>query len=128
MPIVRKCRICEGALYPTPLLTYKNMPSRAQHLPGSGKLKNDEGIDLRVCQCSSCGLVQLDGDPVPYYREVIRTAAVSEEMMAFRKKQFSEWIDQNALHNKKALELGCGGGEFLELLSNASEDATNFNS
>ena len=54
-----------------PLLRYENMPKAAQFMPDAGSLKNDQGVDLEVCQCAGCGFVQLSNIPVPYYREVV---------------------------------------------------------
>ena len=113
---VKNCRVCGHKFFKEPLLGYENMPKAAQCLPDAGSLKNDKGIDLDLCQCSGCGLVQLSGPPVSYYREVIRASAVSEEMKNFRKKQFKAFVNQYALKNKKIVEIGCGRGEFLSII------------
>lgn len=112
----RRCRICGGMLT-EPLLSYSNMPSVAQNLPGQTELAFDTGVTLRICQCGGCGLVQLDNEPVPYFREVIRAAAFSPEMRDFREKQFSDWIERHGLTGRRILEVGCGRGEYLELLA-----------
>ncbi len=85
-------------------------------MPDAGTIFNDRGIDLEVCQCSGCGLVQLSGDPVPYYKDVIRATAFSEEMKEFRRKQFSEFVQKYSLNGKKVIEIGCGRGEYLSLM------------
>jgi len=92
------------------------MPKAAQFMPDAGSLKNDQGVDLEVCQCAGCGLVQLSNLPVPYYREVVRASAVSEEMKDFRKKQFSRFVNEYSLQRKKIIEIGCGKGEFLSIM------------
>jgi 2-polyprenyl-3-methyl-5-hydroxy-6-metoxy-1,4-benzoquinol methylase len=92
------------------------MPKAAQFMPDAGSLKNDRGVDLEVCQCMGCGLVQLSNIPVPYYREVVRASAVSEEMKDFRKKQFSRFVNEYSLQRKKIIEIGCGKGEFLSIM------------
>ena len=111
-----KCRVCGHKFFDEPLLRYENMPKAAQFMPDSGSLKNDQGVDLEVCQCAGCGLVQLSNIPVPYYREVIRASAVSEEMKDFRKKQFSRFVNEYSLQRKKIIEIGCGKGEFLSIM------------
>ena len=63
------------------------MPSAAQYLPDFYSLENDKGIEIKVCQCSKCGLVQLNNQPVHYYREVIRASGISNEMKKFRIKE-----------------------------------------
>lgn len=119
----KKCRVCGQALFKEPLLRYKNMPKAAQFLPARAGLQREKGVDLDIMQCSGCGLVQLAGAPVPYYREVIRASAFSPEMGEFRKKQFTAFVNKYGLKNKKILELGCGGGEYLRLLRAAGAEA-----
>ena len=111
-----KCRVCNHKFFEEPLLRYENMPKAAQFLPDVESLKKDKGVDLEVCQCSGCGLVQLSNDPVPYYKEVIRAAAFSEEMKEFRKKQFGSFIQNFSLKGKKVIEIGCGRGEYLSIM------------
>lgn len=111
-----KCRVCGHKFFNEPLLQYENMPKAAQFMPDAQSLKNDNGVNLEVCQCSGCGLVQLSNAPVPYYREVIRASAVSEEMKIFRKTQFNDFANKHSLKNKKIIEIGCGRGEFLSII------------
>ena len=111
-----KCRVCGNLFFDEPLLRLRNMPKSAQYLPGAKALKNDKGVDLEVCQCSGCGLVQLNNAPVPYYREVIRASAVSAEMRAFRRKQFAGFVKKYQLKGKKIVEIGCGRGEYLSVM------------
>lgn len=110
------CRVCRGRLFPESLLRYTNMPAMAQELPSRDKLADDGGTDLQVCQCSDCGLVQLSNEPVSYYRDVIRAAAFSEDMRAFRLEQFAVWAQKFRLEGRNVLEVGCGRGEYLSLL------------
>lgn len=99
------------------------MPSGAQKLPDSGSLTSDKGVNLEVCQCSKCGLVQLNNEPVSYYREVIRAAAYSEEMRRYRQNQFNNFLDMHSLLGKNTIEIGCGRGEYLSILSEAGAEA-----
>jgi len=113
----KTCRVCHHALFDEVLLRYENMPKSAQFFPDSDMLELDRGEDLEVCQCSGCGLVQLSNEPVHYYKEVIRAAGVSAEMTSFRQRQFSTWIEQYSLRHKKIIEIGCGAGEYLSIMS-----------
>lgn len=88
-------------------------------MPDASSLHLDHGVDLEIFQCTGCGLVQTKGDPVPYYREVIRAAAYSPEMHDFRLRQFTEFIETNALKGKRLLEVGCGCGEYLSIFKQA---------
>jgi SAM-dependent methyltransferase len=120
---VSKCRVCGQKFFNEPLLRYNNMPKAAQFMPDGDALVNDIGVDLEVYQCSGCGLVQLDADPVPYYKEVIRASAISKEMKSFRKRQFNGFVRKNCLENKKVIEIGCGRGEYLSLIRECNVDA-----
>lgn len=111
------CRVCNHELFKKPLIQFENMPKAAQFLPGADSLQSDEGVKLDVCQCSGCGLVQIINEPVHYYREVIRAAAVSEEMQDFRRRQFSQFIDKFSLKGKSIIEVGCGRGEYLSIMN-----------
>jgi len=113
---VKKCRVCSHDFFAEPLLRYDNMPKAAQFLPDAGSLENEHGVDLEVCQCAGCGLVQLSNDPVPYHKEVIRAAAYSPEMKEFRMRQFGDFIQKYSLQGKKIIELGCGRGEYMSLM------------
>jgi 2-polyprenyl-3-methyl-5-hydroxy-6-metoxy-1,4-benzoquinol methylase len=120
---INNCRVCGHNFFKEPLLKYENMPKAAQFLPESDSLENDKGINLEICQCSGCGLVQLNNHPVPYYKEVIRASAVSEEMKIFRKKQFNDFVHNYSLKNKKIIEIGCGKGEFLSIMQEFIEES-----
>jgi SAM-dependent methyltransferase len=98
------------------VLRFENMPKAAQFLPDRASLKDERGVDLEVWQCAGCGLVQLNNKPVAYYKDVIRAAEFSDEMMRFREKQFSEFLQEYGLQGKKIIEIGCGSGEYLGIM------------
>ena len=112
----KKCRICKGDFIKKNFLEYKSMPSSAQNFPKLKNLKNEKGINLLVCQCSKCGIVQVVNKPVGYYKEVIRSSAFSKEMKDYRKNQFKKFINKYKLKKKKIIEIGSGYGEYLSLL------------
>lgn len=120
---IDKCRVCGHELFREPLLRYENMPKSAQYLPDARTLESDKGVDLEACQCSGCGLVQINNEPVPYYKEVIRAAAFSDEMKGFRERQFNSFIERHSLKGKKIIEIGCGRGEYLALMQKYGVDA-----
>lgn len=113
---VSHCRVCGQRFYAEPLLRFENMPKAAQFLPDRDSLETDKGVDLEVYQCLNCGLLQLNNDPVSYYKEVVRSAAFSQEMKNFRKKQFDDFVRRFDLRGKKIVEIGCGYGEYLLLM------------
>jgi SAM-dependent methyltransferase len=113
----KKCRACGNNFYKNSLLTLNNMPRAAQHMPDKKNLGADKGIDLELKQCASCGLVQLDCEPVPYYRDVIRATFVSGAMKTFRTAQFKRFVKKYDLAGKKILEVGCGRGDYLSIMN-----------
>ena len=116
---LNSCRICGESLFEGPIFQLDKMPKAAQHLPTTP----EKGVSLEVCQCSGCGVVQLNNAPVSYYKEVIRAVAFSQEMKEYRVSQFKDFISTHDLYNKRVLEVGCGKGEYLRLMKDAGADA-----
>ena len=114
---MKRCIACGAPLWETPLLTLDNMPASAQHMPDAQGVKEDRGLPLYLCQCMGCGLVQFDCEPVDYYRDVIRAGGFSKTMVELRRYQYKHLIDSYHLEGKKFIEVGCGQGEFLKVLS-----------
>ena len=114
---MKRCIACGAPLWETPLLTLDNMPASAQHMPDAQGVKEDRGLTLDLCQCMGCGLVQFDCVPVDYYRDVIRAGGFSKTMVELRRYQYKHLIDSYHLEGKKFIEVGCGQGEFLKVLS-----------
>lgn len=120
---MNNCRVCGRPVLAEPLLRYENMPKAAQNFPDANSLEGETGVDLTVCQCSGCGLVQLSDEPVPYFREVIRAAAFSDVVKESKTRQFAGFIQKHSLRGKKVIEIGCGRGEFLALLQSLDVEA-----
>ena len=111
------CIVCNHALAKEPLLTLNHMPASAQDIPDQEDLAADQGITLNLHQCKNCGLVQFDCEPVPYYKDVIRSGGFTTTMVNLRRQQYRHLIDAYHLEGKKLIEPGCGQGEFLSVLS-----------
>ncbi|QER42860.1 methyltransferase domain-containing protein [Thermodesulfobacterium sp. TA1] len=116
----KTCRICKNRLFEKPIFELKNQPKSAQQLPDKKGLQKDRGLTLKVFQCSGCGVIQLNRKPVNYYREVIRAIGISKDMVNFRKDYFRRFIEKYDLEDKKIIEIGCGKGEYLEILNSLS--------
>lgn len=117
------CRCCGAAITEKQLiLHYSDMPQMAQNFPDDTTVSEDQGTDLDLYQCPYCGLIQITDRPVPYYKDVIRASAVSEEMKAYRRTYFKDFVDKYRLNGKKLVEIGTGKGEFLSLMNETGID------
>lgn len=113
------CRCCGSYIDTAPILRFDDMPKAAQAFPTREELKEESGVTLSIFQCPYCGLIQILGEPVSYYKDVIRAAAVSQEMRAFRLGYFREFVEKYGLNGKRMVEIGSGRGEFLKLMNEA---------
>ncbi len=111
-----KCRGCGHILPEQFLLQYPNMPKSAQFFPDGKEVKTEQGVDIILKQCLFCGLIQAVGNPVSYYRDVIRATGVSDEMGKFREGQYRKWVTKFHLTGKKIIEIGCGKGEYMSYM------------
>ena len=115
-----KCISCGGALFKKPIYSFEKMPSRVQNLPNRDELKYDTSIPLSLFQCSLCGLIQFDCEPVEYWRESTRAGERSEALIKLNKKHFKHFIESYNLYGKRIIEVGCGKGGFLKTLAEIS--------
>ncbi len=111
------CIVCGNPLEGKPLMTLGGMPASAQDIPGQEEMKEEHGISLSLHQCETCGLVQFDCEPVAYYKDVIRSGGFTTTMVNLRRSQYRHFMEAYHLEGKKLLEVGCGQGEFLSVLS-----------
>lgn len=109
---MKNCNVCKKPLNAEPILKLEGLPSEVQHLKVDSFVP---GTSLELFECSGCGLVQLTVKPVSYYKECIRS--MSKAMQDFRRDQFRDFVEKYSLSGKKLIELGCGGGEYLNLFS-----------
>lgn len=114
-----KCHLCNGVLFPRPILQLNKMPKAAQYYPEKREFHADKGIAINIRQCSDCGLVQLDAKPVWYFKEVITAASLSEKARLSRLSQMQELVNKFRLQGKKVLDVGSCKGEMLNVLKDA---------
>ena len=120
--VKRKCISCGNDKLDI-LIKFDNFPESAQNIPSKEELDNEKGISIRLCQCQGCGLVQFDCGAVSYYKDVIRAGGYTTTMTELRKKQYRGLIEKYNLQRKKFLEVGCGQGEFLNVLNDFDVEA-----
>lgn len=97
------------------------MPSVSQNLPQNITDKECAPINLRLCQCHKCGLVQFDSIHVSYYKDSTRAGERSKALIELRRKQYKHLIEEYNLCGKKILEVGAGKGGFLKTLKEMRE-------
>lgn len=119
-----KCHLCGGGLFRFPVLSLDGMPKAAQYYPTPEEFSQDEGVLLEVFQCSNCSLVQLNQEPVEYFREVITAATLSEKAKRSRLHQMQEFAAKFNLVGEKVLEIGSGSGAMLDVIAEAGMNAT----
>ena len=117
-----ECEICKNKI-DGEMFQFENMPSIAQNLPDKSSLSKDYGINLNLCACPYCSVAFLGTKPVEYYREVIRAVDVSVEIKNAKYKQFDDFCKKYNLAGKKVIEIGCGDGAFLDILSKCTQNA-----
>jgi SAM-dependent methyltransferase len=76
--------------------------------------------DLELAWCPACGFAAnrlFDPASVDYSTGYEESQAHSPTFMRFARELAGGWIDRYHLRGKKLLEIGCGKGEFLQLMS-----------
>ena len=118
------CRLCEKLNSLVVILELKGMPIAAQHFLNKNEINvKDKFLDLEILQCKNCGLVQLDIDPVSYYKNVITAASISGDARKARLEQMTKLSDKYLLKGKKVIEIGCGTGAMLDIMHEAGMNA-----
>jgi SAM-dependent methyltransferase len=113
------CLVC-GHQLSEPILHYSDLPSGAQQIPTKEELASDTGIEFNVRQCLSCETLQLDCEPVEYYRDVIRAMPVKGVFASLKLELFKDFARKFSLEGKHLIEVGCGKGDFIQLFSSQS--------
>ncbi|MCC7277586.1 MAG: methyltransferase domain-containing protein [Chromatiaceae bacterium] len=120
------CRLCDSSLFNGTLqYSLAAAPNSAQELPSQKEFSAHgecPGLDLHCC--AGCGHYQLVSEPVSYWKEVVTAAGLSQQMRDFRTNQLNNWVSQHELSDKSIIEVGCGAGYLLEILSVAGVQAT----
>lgn len=118
------CRLCNSKEKKNLILSLKGMPIAAQHFLDENEInKKDKTIDLEILQCGKCGLVQLDIEPVSYYKSMITAASISGATKKLRLNQMKNLSKRFNLNQKKIIEIGCGTGAMLDIIKEAGMDA-----
>ena len=119
----RACRLCKAALDGGAALELRRVPRGAQYFPKSDERASDYAVDLDIYQCPYCGLIQLSGEPVIYGEGETSATAFSPAMSEHRTRQVREFVGHFGLAGKKVIDVGCGDGHVVKILSDVGADA-----
>ncbi|MDC3091331.1 class I SAM-dependent methyltransferase [Rickettsiales bacterium] len=112
-----KCRFCGYSKNFNSLIKLENFPKAAQFFLRKKDFGKDKNVTLRVVQCPSCELVQLENKPVSYYKNVITASSLNEESKKEIVREFNTIIKKFKLEKSKTLEIGSAKGDFLNAIS-----------
>jgi 2-polyprenyl-3-methyl-5-hydroxy-6-metoxy-1,4-benzoquinol methylase len=74
-------------------------------------------ISISFLKCCFCNHVQIAEDmPQEFYEDYVMTVSHSKKMNDFQYEQAKYFIEKYNLRDKKVLEVGCGDGNFLNIL------------
>ena len=107
------CLICSSILLPG--MALDNIPSAAQAFCKTAKAAEKKCLSMSIFECAGCGTIQYQGPKVPYYKDVIRSAKFSTEMLKFRQNQFRNFLSSASRRIDSVFELGAGEGEYLDI-------------
>ena len=115
---MKHCILCRKQIQDKPIFKLENAPASAQNIPDKEGRRKDKGMELRLYQCSHCGLVQFDCEPVSYYRDMIRAGGFSTTMTELRRRQYKHLIETYCLEEGISWRWAAAEGNFWECLRN----------
>lgn len=116
------CKLCRSAALKQVLMLAK-APRTISRLLRPEELAQDHGVDLRVFQCGSCGFVQLIQTlQDDYYDDYLMTATHSTTMQTYQREQVADFVGRFGLQGRRVVEIGCGDGHYLSLLTEAGAE------
>jgi SAM-dependent methyltransferase len=81
--------------------------------------------DLKLAFCPACGFIQnfvYDPSLLDYSGECEESQAFSSHFTAFLRGQVEHLVDRYDIRGKTVLEIGCGKGDFLELICEVGDN------
>jgi len=119
------CRVC--ATRAPIILILRGVPRFVQTLLRPDQMAEDRCIDLHVCKCLVCGLVQLAEEPDRselYSADYLCSVNFSSHAQDYQRTLADRWVSQHDLTGRRVLEVGGGDGFFAELLESDGSQIT----
>ncbi len=115
----QRCRLCgENALRVR--LQLNGAPRNISRLLRQDELDGDSFVDLDVCECAECGLVQLPSTTESLdYDDYLMTVSHSPQMQAYQRRLARDFVERFNLMAKRVVDVGCGDGNFMQCLREA---------
>ena len=110
------CRLCHSTQLRC-VIELEKSPRCISQLLTQEMVRDDRAITLQVLKCESCGFVQaIPGIGESDYDQYVMSWMHLKTMADYRRGLCTELVGRYSLHGRKILDVGCGSGEFLELL------------
>lgn len=111
------CRLCRAPRL-EPVLTLERAPHDVSYLLTAEQAQTDAPVRVEVFRCADCGHVQLAQDPpASYYDDYLMTVSHSAQMRAFQQAQAEALVARFGLAGRRVVDVGCGDGHVLGILS-----------
>src|SRR5438067_1890937 len=113
---MNRCKICNRedlSLF----ISFKKYPKSISYLFSDADKAKKDFTELSFVKCNYCHHVQISKDmPQEFYQDYIMTVSHSKKMNDFQIEQAEFVIKKFNLKNKTVLEVGCGDGNFLNIM------------
>ena len=113
------CPVCDSTEN-FPLLYLENVPVMCNALfPSLEEAQNAPVHDIELCCCHHCSHIhntRFDPDLITYRSGYDNSLFYSPRYRSYAAHQAHRLIDTYDLHGKRVIDIGCGNGEFLQLL------------
>jgi len=111
------CRLCDAKV--ATLLELPDTPAHVQTLLSPEAISADHAVDLELCRCPRCGLVQLAGEPDLgrlYSADYLCSVNFSAHARQYQEDLVRRWAGPSGGVGRRVLEVGGGDGFFAALL------------
>lgn len=114
------CRLCQAKEF-NDVLCLPRVPRNVTNMLEESQCSNEpEPISIRVLKCCDCGLVQTAQVLADeFYVDSFWTASHIKQMVSHQKQQATNFIINYNLQGKRVVDVGCGDGNYLDLIRQA---------